>query len=394
MIIQTSRISRTGGVAYLARHLLDKTAENELIEVLGGDRSALYDAQALADVKRCKFVVRHLSISPERPMSPAQLSAFVHSINQEFGVGPDRPSLIVRHIKDGRAHFHIAVAEVDPVTFRVMDCRNDYRRLEDLARRYEADNGENVQPTRAERREARVAGFSDIARKRAERTLASFDRTRLKTAFATGAAAFLAELKTQGLLIADGEKGPIIVDATGVFVAAANRAAGVRKTRFSEFVEGLQNARLIGNQSGAPAHAGERGTQHHAAPAASRLAGKARRSRPDRTIDRIAPVDPRHAADAGGGLEGRRRQGRSPLAAVTGRRREDITLARIGQELDDILRRARELAGWIVSLFEPEADRLVRQIEQARQKRKSFPPPAAVAAPEVRTYDLKRRTTP
>lgn len=394
MIIQTSRISRTGGVANLARHLLDKTMENELIEVLGGDRSALYDAQALADLKRCKFAVRHLSISPERPMSPAQLSAFMRSVDQEFGVGPDRPRLIVRHVKDGRAHFHVAVAEVDPVTFRVLDCRNDFRRLEDLARRYEADHGEKVQLTRAERREARVEGFSDIARKRAERTSLGFDRSGLKRAFAAGTAAFLAELKTQGLRIQAGNRGAILVTCDGTFAASANRAAGVRKNEFLKFMETLRDDRLIGSQTPAHGTAGDGRTQHHEAPAAPGLAGKAGRSRPDRAIDRIAPVDPRHAAVAGLGLEGRRRQARSPLPAVTGRRREDILLARISKELDDILRRARELAGWIASLFEPEADRLARQIEQARQKRKSFPRPAAVAGPEVRTYDLKRRTMP
>jgi Relaxase/Mobilisation nuclease domain len=394
MIVQTTRISREGGVQYLARHLLDKLEENDRVEILAGDRMALHDAQVLADVKRCKFSLRHLSISPEKEMSPRQLADFIRAIDAEFKVGPQRPRLIVRHIKHGRAHFHIVVAEVDPVSLRVLDCRNDFRRLEDLARRYEQDHGEHVQSSRTERRAAKVEGFSDVARKRAERTSASFDRTRLRTAFATGAVAFLAELKTQGLRITDGDKGPILVDATGVFVAAANRAAGVRKNQFSEFMEGLQNERLIGNQSGAPEHAGYGGTQHQAASAAPGLVGKAGWSRPDRAIDRIAPVDPRHAAGAGRGLEGRRRQARSPLPAVTGSRREDILLARISKELDDILRRARELAGWIASLFEPEADRLARQIEQARQKRKSFPPPAAVAGPEVRTYDLKRRTMP
>jgi hypothetical protein len=204
MIIQTSRISRTGGVAYLARHLLDKTTENELIEILSGDRSALYDAQALAEVKRSKFAVRHFSISPEKPMSPAQLSALVHSVDQEFGVGPDRPRLIVRHIKDGRAHFHLAFSEVDPVSFRVLDCRHDFSRLEELARRYEAVHGEKIQPTREERRKARVEGFSDVARKRAERISPRFDRSSLKRAFAS----------------VDVRRGTYILNAKGMEVAA------------------------------------------------------------------------------------------------------------------------------------------------------------------------------
>jgi len=42
MIIQTSRISREGGVRRLARHLLDKLTENDSIEVLAGDRHSLF----------------------------------------------------------------------------------------------------------------------------------------------------------------------------------------------------------------------------------------------------------------------------------------------------------------------------------------------------------------
>jgi small-conductance mechanosensitive channel len=72
--------------------------------------------------------------------------------------------------------------------------------------------------------------------------------------------------------------------------------------------------------------------------------------------------------------------------------RDDIMLARLLRDLDDILRRAQELAAWIVSAFEPETSRLSREIAEAR-KRKSFPPPADVARPQVERYDFRRRTT-
>ena len=82
MIVQTTRIRRDGGVRYLARHLLDKVAENERIEILSGDRLALDDAHALASAKGCRYSVRHLSISPERDMSPSQLSDFLRAIDR------------------------------------------------------------------------------------------------------------------------------------------------------------------------------------------------------------------------------------------------------------------------------------------------------------------------
>lgn len=396
MIIQTTRIGRAGGVHYLAAHLLDKTKENEKIEVLAGDRAALHDAQALAEVKRCRYSVRHLSISPEREMTPAQLAEFVRAIDAEFGIGPDRPRLVVRHTKNGRSHFHVAVAEVDPVSLRVLDCRQDFARLEDIARRYETVHGEHVQPSRAERRAANVEGFSDFARKRAERTSPGFDRTRLKTAFAKGAAAFLAELKTQGLRLADGEKGAVVENVAGVFVAAANRAAGVRKNEFQKFMEGMRDDRLIGSQNRASGHAGEGRTQHCEAPAASKSARNAGRPGQDRATDGSVAPHPRSPAATGDRVEDRRRQGGPSLPAlIHRRRREELFLhGLVKVDLDDLLRRARDLAAWIISAFEPETSRLARHIEEAR-KRKSFPhPPAEAARPPEPTYDFRRRTTP
>jgi hypothetical protein len=395
MIMQSTRIGRAGGVDYLARHLLDKTNDNDKIEILAGDRGALYDAQALAEGKRCKFSVRHLSISPEREMSPAQLAAFVRAIDAEFHVGPDRPKLIVRHVKHGRSHFHVAIAEVDPTTLRVLDCRNDYARFEDLARRYEADHGEHVQRTRTERKAARVEGFSDVARKRAERVSPDFDRTRLKRAFAAGAAAFHAELKRQGLRIADGDKGQILITSDDTIVSAANRAVGIKRAEFQEFMKGIENERVIGSQTQPPGHAREGRTQHHAAPTSVVVAGNAGgRPRQDRAVDRPAAADPRHAASTGRRAESRHRQARSPLPALIGRRREEIMLARLNRELDDLLRRAQEFAEWIASIFEPEASRLSREIAEAK-KQKSFPhssPPAATRPPEP-SYHFGRRTT-
>lgn len=390
MIVQATRISRTSGIDYLTAHLLDKTTENDRIEILAGDRVALHDAQALADAKGCRYSVRHLSIAPEREMSPADLSAFVRMVDAEFKIGPDRPRLLVRHIKHGRAHFHFAVAEVDPVSLRVLDCRQDFARLEDLARRYEAEHGENVQPSRAERREARIEGFSDIARKRAERASPGFDRARLKTAFATGTDVFLAEVTAQGLRLTYGEKGAILVTSSGVFVSAANRAAGVRRTEFQKFMEGLQNERVIGSQRRRPEHAGDSRTQHSAASAAPVVARNPGQSGSHRATVGTASPAPRHATTPGHHVEFCRRQARPTIPALTGRGGEVAMLARLSQDLDDLLRRAQELAAWIMSAFEPEADRLARQIAEAR-KRKLFPPPADAAKPSEPTYDFRRR---
>jgi len=394
MIIQATRVAREGGIHYLARHLLDKPHENERIEILAGDRAALHDAHALAMVKGCRYAVRHLSISPEREMMSAQLSAFLKSIDAEFGIGVDRPRLIVRHVKDGRSHFHVAVAEVDPETLRVLDCRNDFRRLEDLARQYEQDHGETVQPSRAERRERKVEGFSDVARKRAERTAPEFDRTKLRRAAAEGRSAFRQELDRQGLRLADGNKGPILVSASGAFVAAANRAAGMKRAEFQKFLNGghgNEHQTRAGHRI--PDHADENGRQRDSASPTPVASGGTRRPRQDRAIAGTArsylgipePADRRPPTPRG--------KGRSHAASIA-RFRERLFLHRLTKlDLDDLLRRALAFAASIRSMLEPETDRLKRQIADAWKRRPSFSPAEPIEA-QAPTYNLKRRITP
>lgn len=392
MIVQTTRIGRAGGVRYLARHLLDKTDENELIEILAGDRNALHDAQALASARGCRYSVRHLSISPEREMTPVQLSAFLRSVDMEFRIGLDRPRLVVRHIKNGRSHFHFAVAEVDPGTLRVLDCKNDYRRLEDLARRYELDQGETVQPARAERRRNRAEGFSDSARKRAERVAPSFDRTAIRKSFAEGGVAFRAELARQGLRVAEGERGAILVSiASGAFVSAACRAVSVKRAEFQKFLqEENPSERHSRNPPRVQEHDRSDGAEHSTIAAPPRSSGVARRARQDRTTHGNPGPDPRRATHAGGSTQNPRRKGGSPATSVAWTH-EALLLRRLTKlDLDDLLRQARELAGAIMSMFATERERLALRIAEAKRNRSAITP-AKPMNPQRPGYDLTRR---
>ncbi|NKK43480.1 relaxase/mobilization nuclease domain-containing protein [Rhizobium leguminosarum] len=392
MIVQTTRISRKGGVRGLARHLLDKLTENEAIEVLAGDRHALFDAHALASVKGCRYSIRHLSVSPEREMTPAQLSEFLRSVDAEFRIGADRPRLVVRHVKKGRSHFHIAVAEVDPTTLRVLDCRNDFARLEDLARRYEQSHNETIQPTRAERRQRRVEGFSDVARKRAERATPKFDRTKLKLAFAASGKAFIRELALQGLQIANGDKGPVLVTATGTFVAAANRAVAVRRGEFLKIMEEMKHD---GNYFRVDANPDVSRTEHRNAPASPVAPGDAGQPGSHRAAHGPAESHPRRSAPAGPRAECGRRAARSSIASIAWRlRTEQLFLRRLGKlDLDDLLRRAEELAAWMRSIFEPPAQRLTRKIRELKQEHKTIVP-AEISTPAPATYDFQGRMRP
>jgi len=391
MIIQSTRISRKSGPQFLARHLLDKTDENERIEVLAGDRQALQDAHVLAAVKGCRYSIRHFSISSERDMSPSQLTQFFRSIDDEFKIGPDRPRLIVRHIKKGRSHFHLAIAEVDPASLRVLDCRHDFARLEKLARAYELDQGETVQLTRPERRSQRIDAFSDVARKKAERISPCFDRTKLKSAFASGRDVFFSEVQYQGLKLANGKKGHVFINSSGEFVAAANRAVGTSRAAFSKFMEGFE---YDGNNFRIRADADNSRAEHKEPLAAPVSVESTRGPRPYRPANERAGPYSGSPASAGRGTERGRRTIGSPLSPlINDRQQEQLFLHRLAAvDFDDLLQRAKEMAVWVQSIFEPQVVRLKRQIQQLQNAgkqilsadtQKTMPP----------TYNVERRLT-
>jgi hypothetical protein len=394
MIVQSTRIVRKGGIRYLARHLLDKPLDNDLIEVLAGDRTALDDALALAKIKGCRYAVRHLSISPEREMTPAQLSSFLKSVDAEFHIGTQRPRLIVRHVKNGRSHFHLAVAEVDPENLRVLDCRNDFRRLEDLARQYEQEHGETVQLLRSSRRKQRVQGFSDLARKKAERVAPKFDRTRLNHAATKDRPAFLREVSRQGLRIAQGDKGLILVSATGSFVAAANRAAGMSRSEFQKLMnEGVQLDHQSGPQVQVPGDPGARRPQPYAAFTPSGSSRGAPGPRQDCATAGVLWPHSGGPKPTGHRAQASRRENRSHAASIT-RFRERLFLHRLTKlDLDDLLRRALEFGALIRAMFEPEPERLKRHIAEARKPQRVLSQTQLVEE-DVRSYSFVRRITP
>lgn len=391
MIIQATRIAREGGIHYLARHLLDKPLENERIEVLAGDRAALHDAQVIANLKGCRYAVRHWSISPEQEMTPAQLSTFMKSVEAEFNVGMTRPRLIVRHVKDGRSHFHVAIAEVDPESLRVLDCRNDFHRLERLAREYERLNGETVQPSPAERREQRIEGFSDLARKRAERTASEFDRTRLRRAADQGLLAFRDELGRQQLRIAEGEKGPILVTPSGAFVAAANRAAGMKRAEFQKFLtEGHEIEQSTRTEHRVRDHVDANRRQPDPASTTLVTPGRARRAGPDCAVAGTPRPHPGSPKPASRRASTPRRKTRSPTSSIV-RFREALFLQRLTKlDLDELLRQALAFAASIRSLFEPKSDRLSHQIAEARKRRVSISQSEPIE-PQSPTYSFRRK---
>ncbi|KPD10367.1 hypothetical protein [Phaeobacter sp. 11ANDIMAR09] len=109
MIIKSHGIcSGTGSntVAYV-----QATNQNEAVELLQGDPEALEVADKFAVLAGHTNGLIHITISPNEPLTPEQLTKTIGAINEEFGFSSDDPILLTRHFSrrgNGKMmdHFH------------------------------------------------------------------------------------------------------------------------------------------------------------------------------------------------------------------------------------------------------------------------------------------------
>lgn len=150
MIITSTRIAAGDSGAALA-HVLDKTAENELIELHDGLRDEIQDWDLDATEAGKKYGLRHLTINPARPITADEAREIVADWQAEMGCQGTAFALIEHHkarADGGLAdqHWHVLMPEYDPVRRRVLPSAWSYAKQETVARLAEARLGENVVP--------------------------------------------------------------------------------------------------------------------------------------------------------------------------------------------------------------------------------------------------------
>lgn len=273
MLIKATRIRTSSGAGPLLRHLGNAEDNEEVIAVQGTEQDV---RDAVADAKRFgrTYSLRHWIIAPEIAIENDQFRDSAQAIADEFGFDI-KVAFIVEHQKaraiDGVAdrHWHVVVPEVDPVSGRVLDTRNDFSRHEKIARILEVafdhpitagrHDKAVIAALRAEGRHDvadRIAASSTVPNRPAEAFTTiqhqqakreGLDLALLKghIAQAWGATntghAFAARLARHGLSIAPGDKQGIWVIRArdGTFIGAGHRLARVQRAAFNHRMESI-----------------------------------------------------------------------------------------------------------------------------------------------------------
>jgi hypothetical protein len=272
VIIKSVRVGANASQKRFRDHLL-RGAENDAVALIKGTETDISDL--FADARRTghKFAIRHWIIAPHDHTTRDQALRVVELLAREFGFDA-RAAVIVEHTKQRalsdafNQHWHVGVAEVDPVTGRVLSSSHDHPRHEFVARCAEIEFGHTITPgahTRAvverlqsEGRQADAERITDAlnaalsTRPREGYTTAdhqsakrqSIDlpaiRIAVQSAWAstTTRAELIEALGALGLGMAPGDKaGEWIVKAGDHFLGSLRRLARVPKSEFQKRME-------------------------------------------------------------------------------------------------------------------------------------------------------------
>ncbi|MET4449498.1 hypothetical protein ABIB75_007812 [Bradyrhizobium sp. GM2.2] len=160
MIIKSKRIRARGPALKRALAHISNTEDNDEVVLLRGNPADLEDARADAMRFGRQYCVRHFILSPEQKVTEQQLDEALELLAAEFEFDATR-GVLWGHTKDrattGRAtdggnpshgprHFHYLVAEVDPISGRVMSSAHDWDRQSKCAKICEVRWGHDIVP--------------------------------------------------------------------------------------------------------------------------------------------------------------------------------------------------------------------------------------------------------
>lgn len=217
--------SARGGAAALAAHL-QRTDTNELAElrevrgVVAEDLDgALREIEAVASGARSKRPFYHASINTraDELMTSEQWTKAIDRLEQELGL-TGQARAVVAHVKEGRAHVHVAWSRIELETMKAIPDSHNYRRHEIVARELEREFGHaRVQGAHIERegeaRPSRTPSHAEM--QQAERTgltpeQAKDQLTGIWNRTDSGKA-FAAAIAVEGWILARGDKRDFVV---------------------------------------------------------------------------------------------------------------------------------------------------------------------------------------
>ncbi|MEP6066937.1 MAG: relaxase [Paracoccaceae bacterium] len=230
--------NQRGGATNLAHHLMKE--ENDRVQVhqirgfVSDDLySAFRESYAMSQATKCKQHLFSLSLNPpmEADLSPQEFEVTVDRAEKQLGLD-GQPRAIVLHTKNGRTHAHAVWSRIDTDEMRAVQMSYSKNKMQELSRELYREHGWQMPRGFVRHAERDPRNFTLAEWQQCKR--AKRDPKHMKEVFqdawaiSDSRAAFANALKSNGLILAKGDKrGHIAVDHNGE-AYAVSRYVGIK----------------------------------------------------------------------------------------------------------------------------------------------------------------------
>jgi len=213
----------------LAVHLMNEHDNDSvsLVSLRGSVAKDLSGAFAEWEVQahtltNCKKYLYSLSVNPDKnqsPMSQELYLEYLDRVEEELGLS-EQPRAVVRHVKEGREHYHAIYSRIDPWVGKAVQISHDKIKLMEVTRGFAADHDLEL-----------PKGYHDHARRQKRRQMSLYENAQTNSTGISraehigiisdiwqrrdSARAFVIELQNKGYYLASGRRPYLLVDSYG-----------------------------------------------------------------------------------------------------------------------------------------------------------------------------------
>jgi hypothetical protein len=302
--------SARSGPAQLAAYLLRSDEHVELIELLDGGKDlhkAFMSWHAIGEMSRGENTLYHAQISPETkyPMTTERWKRGAQILAEDLGMA-HHPRAVVVHQGHGRPHAHVVFQRADPETFKLWDDGFNYVKHERASLRMALEFKHEIVPGKHAKRDRkkqpefpRQKYNKDEAQYEQRTGLSKDERVKQITALhaaADNGPALKAALEDAGYILAQGDRGYVVVDQKGG-QSVLSRNVGLKKKEIEAFMAGVDLNKLPTIEQAKAVQAERRLSKTQVpAPEEMQAPKEARKARRDAGEKRRETVDPERKA--------------------------------------------------------------------------------------------------
>jgi len=219
----------------------------------------LHDAffcwQTLSEGSRGKKGLYHANIDPaeQYTLTPEQQKRAVDVLEEVLGFqGQDR--VVVMHEKHGRAHLHVVWCRMDYETGTLRSDSQNYLKHEEASLRLEREFGHEIVPGKHAKRDREKQpefprqDYDFFEAQTAERSPVTVEDRKEQIQELHAAAAdgqtFKTALEEAGYILAQGDRGYLVVDQAGVYSVLSKNLQGMKKAQVDAFMADVPLDRL------------------------------------------------------------------------------------------------------------------------------------------------------